>query len=76
MDTTKPPHVYILRTASETVAFLCPYKTYQRLNQLFAANPTGYKLRRDFVEMETALQTKDSVEMLTGVFVSRYPIQQ
>lgn len=75
MNSTNPSHVYIVHTASETTAFLCPYKTYQRLNQLYAANPTIYKLRRDFVEMTTALQTSDSVEMLTGVFVSRYPIQ-
>jgi hypothetical protein len=75
MDSTNPSHVYIVRTASDTVAFLCPYKAYQRLNQLYAASPTTYRVRRDFVEMTTALQTSDSVEMLTGIFVSRYHIQ-
>jgi hypothetical protein len=77
MDAAKPTHVYlIVNTATDsTTALICPFKTYQHLNRIFSANPAAYKLRRDFVEMESALETSRSVEMLTGVFVSRYRLE-
>ncbi len=76
MDLTdqKSQFVYLLRTPNGTTAFLCPYRIFQRLNQLFSEAPSSYHLRRDFVEMEAGLKTGEGVEMLNGVFVERYPL--
>jgi hypothetical protein len=70
---TKLSYVYLVSSDS-TKAFLCPFKTFQYINHIYSANPSAYKIRRDFVEMETAFETHGKVEMLDGIIVSRYPL--
>lgn len=74
----KPPqgYVYLVKMeSSDTIAFLCPYKVYQHINQIYSQDPAKYKLRKDFIDMQSSLEKHGEIEMFSGTTVFRYRLE-
>lgn len=70
-----PRYVYLVKNdLNETTAFLCPYRVYQHINQIYSQNPAKYKLSKDFIDMQSNLEKHGEIEMFSGTTVFRYPL--
>ncbi len=76
MDAEKSPKfVYLVEpTTGEASAFLCPYRVFSKLMELYRVDPSKNLILKDFMEMEQAFEKGEAPEMIRGVCVRRLPI--
>ena len=60
--------------ATQTIAFLCPYRVFAKLSEIYRMEPGRFMIMKDFYEMEQAVNKGESIEMIKGIFVRRVPL--
>lgn len=74
-QTKKPEYVYLLETTDpQTLAFLCPYRLFSKVSEIYRKSPKENMILNDFHDMENAFEKGESLEMIRGVYVRRVPL--
>jgi hypothetical protein len=74
-QTTKPEYVYLLETSDQqTLAFLCQYRLFSKVSEMYRKSPKENMILNDFHDMEIAFEKGESLEMIRGIYVRRVPL--
>ncbi len=74
-QTTKLEYVYLLETSDQqTLAFLCQYRLFSKVSEMYRKSPKENMILNDFHDMEIAFEKGESLEMIRGIYVRRVPL--
>lgn len=74
-QTVKPEYVYLLEMSDQqTLAFLCQYRLFSKVSEMYRKSPKENMILNDFHDMEIAFEKGESLEMIRGVYVRRVPL--